>query len=108
MKWKRRRFDQLADFRNGLNFGADQRGGDLAVLGVGDFGQSVLRSSDHLETVSVPDGAGGVSELAEGDLVFVRSNGSRDLVGRCMYVERLSRRTSHSGFTIRARARSAE
>ncbi len=106
MKWKRQRFDQLADFRNGLNFGADQRGGELAVLGVGDFGQSVLRSSDSLETVSVSNGSSGVSELAEGDLVFVRSNGSRDLVGRCMYVERVTRRTSHSGFTIRARATS--
>lgn len=37
------------------------------------------------------------------DLLFVRSNGNIDLIGRCLLVGGVHERITHSGFTIRAR-----
>ena len=41
--------------------------------------------------------------VAEGDIVFVRSNGNPDLVGRSMIVPSPREPTTFSGFTIRGR-----
>jgi type I restriction enzyme S subunit len=41
--------------------------------------------------------------LQERDILFVRSNGNRDLIGRTLYIAELSERITHSAFTIRAR-----
>lgn len=102
-------FGTVADFRNGVNFPSDCRGGadaTLAVIGVGDF-QSNERISafDELEHIVPPMGFGKDALLQDGDLVFVRSNGSKALVGRCMRVEGVDRCVTHSGFTIRARVK---
>ena len=45
--------------------------------------------------------------LQKGDLVFVRSNGNPELIGRCLLIGEISERTTHSGFTIRARLHAA-
>lgn len=100
-----RSFGELADFRNGLNYAADCRvGGELAVIGVGDFQKNERISSfGHLEHITPERALGGDDLLKSGDLVFVRSNGNKALVGRCMKVEDVSEPLTHSGFTIRAR-----
>ena len=103
-------FGELAEFRNGVNFSADSRGvGDLAVIGVGDF-QSNERMTDfdHLERIKRPRGLGDDALLRDGDLIFVRSNGNKELIGRCMILTGISGPVSHSGFTIRARVTSNE
>jgi len=41
--------------------------------------------------------------LQSGDLLFVRSNGNKKLIGRCLYFSDVKERLSFSGFTIRAR-----
>ena len=41
--------------------------------------------------------------LNNGDLLFVRSNGNKDLIGRCMFFPEVRERLSFSGFTIRGR-----
>src|SRR5690606_21195993 len=41
--------------------------------------------------------------LSNGDLVFVRSNGSKELVGRCIAVYPQDRKVTFSGFCIRYR-----
>ena len=43
-------------------------------------------------------------KLHPGDILVVRSNGSANLVGRFIYIEKLNKVTSYSGFTIRIRA----
>lgn len=107
---KYRSFGELAEFRNGINFTASSRAGsDLAVIGVGDFQRNEkLTDFGNLETISRPRGLEEASLLRDGDLVFVRSNGSKDLVGRCMVLSGVDRPVSHSGFTIRARLTSNE
>lgn len=103
MRWPLRRFGDVADFRNGLNFVSTDRGGDLAIVGVEDFSNPRLTDAHSLHTVRWPHELSEHALIKSGDLLFVRSNGSKALVGRCMLVESVERPTTHSGFTIRAR-----
>jgi restriction endonuclease S subunit len=105
-----RPFGSFADFRNGVNFSASSRGGgDLAVIGVGDF-QNNERLVDftRLERISRLVGLEDDVLLRDGDLVFVRSNGNKKLIGRCMIIKGVKGAVTHSGFTIRARIASPE
>jgi type I restriction enzyme, S subunit len=103
-------FGDLAEFRNGVNFSADSRGaGDLAVIGVGDFkAKERLTDFTHLERIERPTGLDDDALLRNGDLVFVRSNGNKQLIGRCMILAGIKGPVSHSGFTIRARVTTNE
>jgi type I restriction enzyme S subunit len=42
-------------------------------------------------------------ELRKHDILTVRSNGNRQLIGRCILASDVDAKTSHSGFTIRIR-----
>lgn len=103
-------FGELAEFRNGVNFSAESRGaGDLAVIGVGAFqANERMTDFDHLEKIVRPKGLGNDALLRDGDLIFVRSNGNKELIGRCMLLTGITTPVSHSGFTIRARVTSNE
>jgi type I restriction enzyme S subunit len=105
-----RPFGELAQFRNGVNFSAVSRGvGDLAMIGVGDFqANERLTNFAHLERIARPKGLQDDALLRDGDLVFVRSNGNKELIGRCMVLVGIEGPVSHSGFTIRARLMSSE
>jgi len=102
-KWPVVRLGDAADFRNGLNYSKDSKGTGLKVIGVSAFQDRLIAPIADLDEVN-PDGiADGDDILADGDLVFVRSNGNKDLVGRCLLVETGGERVSHSAFTIRLR-----
>jgi len=105
-----RLFGELAEFRNGVNFSASSRGsGNLAVIGVGDFqANERLRTFSHLEKIARPTFIGDDALLKDGDLVFVRSNGNKALIGRCMLLGGIEGPVTHSGFTIRARITSGD
>lgn len=98
------RFGQIAEFRNGLNFDAAATGQSVKVAGVGSFLQrSRLDDFADAAMVTVRGEVSQESLLRDGDLLFVRSNGSKDLVGRCAMVFPGNERVAFSGFTIRAR-----
>lgn len=98
------RFGQIAEFRNGLNFDASATGQSVKVAGVGSFLQrSRLDDFSDAAIVTVRGEVPQESLLRDGDLLFVRSNGSKDLVGRCAMVFPGNERVAFSGFTIRAR-----
>ncbi|GGZ88164.1 restriction endonuclease subunit S [Algibacter mikhailovii] len=91
-------------FKNGLNFSRDESGVTLKYLGVGDF--KSLYKIDDLDTLSSIELNSLPSEgylLKNGDLVFVRSNGNKALVGRCVEVTSGNRKVTFSGFCIRYR-----
>ncbi len=96
------RFGDIAVFRNGVNFAAAQRGGTVKLIGVADFWERSTPDFQSLPTIDAaavpPD-----SLLRNGDLLFVRSNGNPDLVGRCLRLENVNEPVTHSGFTVRAR-----
>jgi type I restriction enzyme S subunit len=57
-------------------------------------------------TVRINGDLNGEDILKDGDLLFVRSNGNKALVGRCVYVRPNGEKVTFSGFTIRARLKS--
>ncbi|EHA1081414.1 TPA: restriction endonuclease subunit S [Photobacterium damselae] len=96
------RLGDIADFRNGLNFSKESHGQGCPLIGVGDFKDNFSPKWNELEEIN-PEGVTKVEDyLKEGDLLFVRSNGNKALVGRSMYVNK-DIKSLYSGFCIRAR-----
>ena len=76
----------------------------MHCLGVGDFKDfSVIDGTDHLPMISLNESPPDESMLRDGDIVFVRSNGNKALVGRCLVVYPHNTPTTYSGFCIRYR-----
>lgn len=102
--WRNSTLGQIASFKNGLNFNKADNGERIKIVGVGDFkGLTELKSTDSLEYVQVDNKVTEDELLKSGDLLFVRSNGNKELIGRCLYFPKVNERMSYSGFTIRAR-----
>ena len=98
---------EFATFRNGINFTKSSRGETVKIVGVKDFQQSFWAPLHDLATVTT-DGALPESDLLkENDLLFVRSNGNMELIGRCLLIGKVTDKITHSGFTIRARLNGA-
>lgn len=95
---------QIAQFRNGLNYSRENFGKGLKVINVKDFGDRTVPDYDSLDEICPDRIVREESYLADGDILFVRSNGNPELIGRSM-IMRCSpkQRLSHSAFTIRAR-----
>ena len=106
--WVTRSLGDIATFRNGINFTKSSKGEAIKILGVKDFKSSYWAPLDDLDSV-IPGGAlPDTDALQQHDLVFVRSNGNPELIGRCLLVGEVNERTTHSGFTIRARLHTAD
>lgn len=106
--WKRTTLADVADFRNGLNFVRGERGYSVKVVGVGDFQQhETLADFSETATVTITNEIGKDDLLQDDDLLFVRSNGNKALVGRCVLISGVKEPVTFSGFTIRARVKSS-
>lgn len=102
--WRTLRLGDVAAFKNGLNFTAADDGEAIKIVGVTDFQQHTqLASTEGLATIRVSRKVRDEELLASGDLLFVRSNGNKALVGRCLYFPAVLERLAFSGFTIRGR-----
>ena len=105
--WKQYCFGELGENKNGLNFHREDKGRKIRILGVRDFGNlSVLREVNTLSEISLAFMPDDEFLLKNGDIVFVRSNGSKELVGRNLLVYPQNENVSFSGFCIRFRLRS--
>jgi len=93
---------EVASFRNGLNFSKDSHGNGCLLVGIPDFGNRFTPDYDALDEINPAGIAKPDDYLKEGDIVFVRSNGNKALVGRSLYVDR-EVKALFSGFCIRAR-----
>ncbi len=108
VKWPTKRLGDLAEFRNGVNYNKSSFGEGVKVVGVSDFQDYTKPRYGELEQIN-PEGI--VTErniLRDGDIVFVRSNGNRELIGRSLFIERPPEEVTHSAFTIRLRFISRE
>ena len=90
--------------KNGLNFSSTLDGKKIKVFGVGDFKDYFILSdinmfSDIITIDKIPE----EYMLKDGDIIFVRSNGSKELVGRAVMVKNIDYPLSYSGFCIRFR-----
>ncbi|NRB11256.1 MAG: restriction endonuclease subunit S [Rickettsiaceae bacterium] len=102
--WEMVSFGSIAEFKNGLNFKSGKTGYELKILRVVDFqDRTTFDQVDKFSTIHTKKEINSSYHLHDGDLVFVRSNGNKALVGRCMLVHCRGEKISFSGFTIRAR-----
>lgn len=93
----------IAEFKNGLNFSQSSKGEKLKVVGVKDFKSNFMVPFEQLETVQIDGDLSEAYELKENDIITVRSNGNKRLIGRCLLMGKIDNKTSYSGFTIRIR-----
>lgn len=103
--WQTCAAGECYEFRNGLNFTKAMTGEEVRILGVGDFkSNEYFDDVESLSTIRIANKLSPKDVLQDGDILFVRSNGNKDLIGRCMYIGPLARKASYSGFTIRGRS----
>ena len=107
--WKKMKLGQIMSFKNGLNFSQVSNGKELNFLGVSNFkSRKFISSEAQLDKIYLADFPNDDYLLKKDDLVFVRSNGSKDLVGRCVKMNESFSKTTFSGFCIRGRLSSSE
>ena len=103
-KWATKPFLETGTCKNGMNFHYDDSGVELNCLGVGDFKDfSIIDDTSVLPMVSLNEMPSSEYLLQDGDIVFVRSNGNKALVGRSVAVYPKNTPTTFSGFCIRYR-----
>ena len=101
--WTETKLGDLAEFKNGLNFSQSSKGEVLKVVGVRDFAGNFLVPFEQLADIQIDGSLASSYELQENDIVTVRSNGNKRLIGRCLLMGKSDQKISYSGFTIRIR-----
>lgn len=101
--WEHRKLGDIAEFKNGLNFTKNSVGQTLPAVGVGDFQENYYVPMTELESVTIDGTLNPTYAIQKDDILTVRSNGSKHLIGRCMLVPKVNTTTSYSGFVIRMR-----
>lgn len=95
--------------KNGMNYSSKDSGVEMHCLGVADFqDNAVIDDMSVLPTVSLKESPNADYLLQDGDIVFVRSNGNKALVGRSVVVYPGDEPVVYSGFCIRYRKESEE
>lgn len=104
MGWPTKPLTDMGDCKNGMNFKSDDAGITINCLGVGDFKDfDVIEDTAGLSMVSLNSMPSEDYYLKDGDIVFVRSNGNKTMVGRSVIVFPGDTPTVFSGFCIRYR-----
>lgn len=99
-------FGEIAEFRNGLNFGKDSHGMGCLIIGIPDFRDRFYPDYSSLGEINPLGIIKEEDYLRKEDILFVRSNGNKDLVGRSLYIDK-DIKAVYSGFCIRARLTSS-
>lgn len=103
-EWRDCLLGDVANFRNGLNYTQSADGREIKIVGVSDFkSRTQLDNTNDLDVIRLPGELKPSDLLETGDLLFVRSNGNKELIGRCLYFPRVTEDLTFSGFTIRGR-----
>jgi len=102
--WPTKPLLDMGQCKNGMNFHYDDEGVEINCLGVGDFKDfSVINNTDELPKILLKEMPSEEYLLKDDDIVFVRSNGNKALVGRSIAVYPGDIPTTFSGFCIRYR-----
>ena len=102
--WRNSSLLDFGECKNGMNFGSNESGISINCLGVSDFqNHSVIRNTEKLPQIHLNTPPRADYLLQDEDIVFVRSNGNKALVGRCVAVYPGNNPTVFSGFCIRFR-----
>lgn len=102
--WKTAFLLDIGYCKNGMNFHKGDSGVDIHCLGVGDFkNRTMIQNVEDLPFVSLNELPDPEYLLRDNDIIFVRSNGNKELVGRCLAIYPGSIPVTYSGFCIRYR-----
>ena len=103
-RWETTSLFDFGQCKNGMNFRNGESGVSIHCLGVGDFqNHSTIRDTSLLPLINLDSEPDEGYLLKDDDILFVRSNGNKELVGRCVAVYPGTTRTVYSGFCIRFR-----
>ncbi|HIH5624237.1 restriction endonuclease subunit S [Kluyvera ascorbata] len=95
---------EYGSFKNGMNFTKGESGSVLKCLGVGDFKSlATITCMNNIGEIELNTPPSTDYLLNDGDIVFVRSNGNKALVGRCLTIYPGKEKVTFSGFCIRYR-----
>ena len=108
MSFRLQKLGDLGGFRNGLNYSRSNFGHGLKLISVKDFGDRWRPELTGLDEIDPAGVRAARCDLRRGDILFVRSNGNKDLIGRSMLIEEDLEDVSFSGFCIRFRPTEAE
>lgn len=96
----------LSKIVSGLKYGSseksDYNNNGTPVLRIPNIGEGVIDFSDLKYMQGEFENSS--HEVFENDILIIRSNGSRDLVGKCAIVPALERRFAYASFLIRIKA----
>ncbi len=98
-EWKCYKLNEISSLSNGINFDKSAYTSGVKLIGVSDFKNRIHPDYDSLQEVDSKFVKSG-DYLEKGDIVFVRSNGNKELVGRCMIIDR-DIPVTYSGFCIK-------
>lgn len=93
----------IVTFKNGLNYRRTSSGDTINIVGVKDFQDNFSPDLNSLDRIQVEGKLSDEYRLSPSDILVVRSNGSVNLVGRFLFLDKVLPDTSFSGFTIRLR-----
>jgi type I restriction enzyme S subunit len=105
MSWEYIRLEEIAEFRNGVNFTCDSFGTGIKVINVADFKDKMYPDYENLGELDSEANWSNECFLRENDIVFVRSNGNKNLIGRSIFIKDLPEniKITFSAFCIRLR-----
>lgn len=102
--WQTKPLLDMGTCKNGMNFHNNESGVEINYLGVGDFKDySIITNTTTLPKLSLNEMPSEEYLLKDNDIVFVRSNGNKALVGRSVAIYPADTPTTFSGFCIRFR-----
>ena len=97
--WQTKRLESMGELKNGVNFKSVDNGYEVKCLSVRDFKDKYsIDDMSQIGTVSLNGRPNASQMLKNGDIVFVRSNGNKALVGRCLAVFPKDEKLTFSGF----------
>ncbi|MBQ7484970.1 MAG: restriction endonuclease subunit S [Bacteroidaceae bacterium] len=103
-KWEVKKLGEIVSFKNGINYHPKDGGFLIKCIGVGDFqNRNELRYFHEIKNFTIEEVVDESYYLEDGDILIVRSNGSKELVGRNMIVYPQEQKVTYSGFCIRCR-----
>ena len=107
--WRTNLLSNLGNLKNGVNFKSVDSGTEIRCLSVSDFKDRYqISNMELISSVSLNNKPNKTQLLRDGDVVFVRSNGNKRLVGRCLAIFPGDEDVTFSGFCIRFRNESNE
>lgn len=103
--WREVKLNDIAEFKNGINFSKDQKGDEgfptLDVLNM--YSPSIFVDTENLYKIRVDNGKYHDYLLKPGDILFVRSSVKKEGVGWTSLFDKKNDQVLFCGFIIRAR-----